>query len=387
MQQQMQQRQQYTGMGIGMGMSAGIGLGMGSNGFVAGVGPAPGPRLRTEQLVGSLQQLLLDFETRDERGEAEELRGLRAAAVRQQDRNEALQGRNDVLQARADQLAAEKAALLEKQMDLFLAGSASSSKLLQLSQDIDVCSVQRTAAEKEAAGLREALAVQAQEKRRAQEADRDMQSASVAREDAEARALASQQHVAALQVEVGGLKQLGQQAASEVQQVQQQLEAAHAEICQLRESLEAERTAGAVTDLDAPVLHLKEAEQRAHTVEVAAAEQRMVLEDALSRTAESVMQEQARSAELEQRLGVALTEAAAKTGLEARIAELEAHLRDKSSGALNTAALKAVMQDIYTRAGQVFEAEGDGNEARYSPAEVVKRLKHVLKQVTNEHAI
>ena len=63
--------------------------------------------------------------------------------------------------------------------------------------------------------------------------------------------------------------------------------------------------------------------------------------------------------------------------------ELEA-TKESSSPAASAEELKSIMQDVYMKACEIFVPSDEGDSPSYTSQDVIKRLKSVLKHVTNE---
>jgi chromosome segregation ATPase len=213
-----------------------------------------------------------------------------------------------------------------------------------------------------------------------------------------------QHKVMSLQVEAMELKQALEVAkASGVgasAQLQGQLDASVADCAQLRAEAQALRQERAALQVDLAALESKSAQQAAD-FERRLSEAQASGAGAASAELDSLRAKLASAENEVASLNQALESVAAKAvetaeqhekevkALQQQLAAASAAAAQASSdgGRADAEELKAIMQDVFVKAGEVFDTEGpDSAEAQYSALDVVKRLKGVLKKVTAERS-
>jgi chromosome segregation ATPase len=128
---------------------------------------------------------------------------------------------------------------------------------------------------------------------------------------------------------------------------------------------------------------LEDLRKQLAAAEATVASLNLALESVANKSVEAAEQNQAEISALQTQL----TEAQAALSASIANNSANASAASSSSGKADAEELKAIMQDVYIKACEVFQSEApDSADLQYAAPDVVKRIRGVLKKVTAERS-
>jgi len=330
-----------------------------------------------------------------------------------------LEEKNEILQAKVDALLTDKTELSEKHAQSMQTGAAASSRLHTMSRELEALREEKQQAQFEiktltdnVKDLKTSLTSNSNEEKEVDTSSSSSQAQLTLERDAERdRSAELQEQLMNAQMEVVELKdQLQMQKASaelqqqqsqrlsqrldsqavsdaEVKELRQQLTVAEKEILELKNNSSGNSDSDSSDPLQLPavVAHIEQLKAdmldeklgALEEVKKNAAAEKAALEAAVSTTAEHLMTQQSTIAGLEEKLAAAAGQSPDASSFGTADEE-------------RTAMLKEVMQEIYSKACEVFDdadndggGGGGGGVVQYESKDLLKRLRAILKHVTN----
>lgn len=180
------------------------------------------------------------------------------------------------------------------------------------------------------------------------------------------------------------LSRLREEDSSASQRRIAELQEQHEQQLQQQAAASASASANANASTASDLAELEELRAKLLASESTVASLNQALESVAAKSVEAADQNQATISALELQL------ANAKAETEAAVAKADNAIVSAGAGAGGKAdadELKSIMQDVYVKACEVFDSEApESADVQYTPQDIVKRIRGVLKKVTNERS-